>query len=459
MQIFVCLEVVPFRGVLQRILKFHKTITMNKLTLTSTLISTLILALTLTLPSFSQTSKKVLFLGNSYTYVNDLPTLLHDVALSAGDTVFFDSNSPGGYSFQMHTVDATSIAKIMMGGWDYVVLQEQSQMPSFPISQVQTETFPYARKLDSLINAYNPCAETVFYMTWGRKNGDASNCASWPPVCTYQGMDSLLKLRYSMMANDNQAILSPVGAVFHYIRDNYPLIELYQADESLPSAVDSFAADCCFYCSIFRKDPNLIHYQYTVTPTEFTQIIQAVKTVVYDSLINWNVGAYDPKAQFSTSAVGLNVQFYNLSTFADSYLWDFGDANTSTLNQPLHTYAAYGTYSVLLNVFKCNQIDTLRQTISVVPISIDEAGGRAAFSLYPNPAKTHLTLSSPNLLTSQSKIIISDVSGRKLKEQIILTPEKNISIELNGLSNGMYFVSVLDEKQVLLMRKKMVVVL
>lgn len=173
-------------------------------------------------------SKKVLFLGNSYTGVNDLPNMLSDAAKSTGDTLLFDSNIPGGYTFKRHAGDVNSLSKIIQGGWDYVVLQEQSQYPSFPISQVQASVFPYARFLDSLIQAKNPCAETVFYMTWGRKNGDAGNCASWPPVCTYAGMDSLLNLRYNMMADDNNAILSPVGAVWKYIRQNHPLIELYQ---------------------------------------------------------------------------------------------------------------------------------------------------------------------------------------------------------------------------------------
>jgi hypothetical protein len=166
----------------------------------------------------------VLFLGNSYTYVNDLPKTIADMALSTNDTLIYDSNCPGGYTLQGHATNATSLNKIKQGNWDYVVLQEQSQYPSFPINQVETDVFPYAKLLDSLIHVSNPCAETVFYMTWGRKNGDASNCPSWPPVCTYNGMDSLLRLRYETMATSNKALLSPVSVVWKYLRTNNPLI-------------------------------------------------------------------------------------------------------------------------------------------------------------------------------------------------------------------------------------------
>ena len=74
--------------------------------------------------TFAQSStQKVLFLGNSYTSVNNLPQMLKDAALSVNDTVIYDGNTPGGYTFQGHSTNATSLSKIMMGAWDYVVLQ------------------------------------------------------------------------------------------------------------------------------------------------------------------------------------------------------------------------------------------------------------------------------------------------------------------------------------------------
>ena len=172
---------------------------------------------------------RVLFIGNSYTAVNNLPQLTADCALSigfAGMPVEVASSTPGGTTFQMHTTNATSQSLINQGNWDYVVLQEQSQLPSFPDGQVAAECFPFAAQLNDQILTVDSCTETVFYMTWGRQNGDASNCASWPPVCTYEGMDSLLNLRYRQMAIDNHAILSPVGALWKYIRTTYPEINL-----------------------------------------------------------------------------------------------------------------------------------------------------------------------------------------------------------------------------------------
>src|SRR5688500_19934407 len=132
----------------------------------------------------AQITRKVLFLGNSYTAFNNLPQLVHDVALSAGDTLVFDSHTPGGYQLIDHSLDATSRNKIMAGGWNYVVIQGQSQEPIIASTQFTNG----GMALYTLIKQYNPCAVTVPYMTWGRKNGDAVLCPDYSALCTYQGL-------------------------------------------------------------------------------------------------------------------------------------------------------------------------------------------------------------------------------------------------------------------------------
>src|SRR5687768_9801936 len=101
-------------------------------------------------------TKRALFIGNSYTAAYDLPMMVSQMAASVGDSLYYDSNALGGYTLNGHSTNTVTLNKIGAGNWDYVVLQEQSQMPSFPISQVEANVFPYAKKLDSIINLYNP---------------------------------------------------------------------------------------------------------------------------------------------------------------------------------------------------------------------------------------------------------------------------------------------------------------
>lgn len=228
---------------------------------------------------------RVLYIGNSYIGVNDLPSLIKDIVKAAGDTIEYSASTPGGCTFQQHLNQ--SISLIQQGDWDYVVLQEQSQLPSFPENQFMQESYPYAQQLCEQVRLYNPEAKIVFYMTWGRKNGDAMNCQYFPPLCTYEGMDSLLYHRYMMMAEDNDAYVSPVGYVWRYFRKNYPQIELYQSDESHPSLVGSYIAAFCFYTLIYEKDPFNFSFNSSIDQTVMDTIQSTVSRLVYDSLYKW----------------------------------------------------------------------------------------------------------------------------------------------------------------------------
>jgi PKD repeat protein len=399
----------------------------------------------LPLCSFAQSTKRVLFLGNSYTAVNNLPQLIANFALAHGDTLIFDSNTPGGHTFQGHCGNATSLSKIAQGGWDYVVLQEQSQLPSFPINQVQTSVFPYAKKLDSLNLAANPCGESMFYMTWGRKNGDASNCANWPPVCTYQGMDSLLALRYTMMANDNEAELSPVGAVWKKIRATFPGIELYQSDESHPSEAGSYAAAVCFYTMIFKEDPSLIVYNYTLNATDAQNIRNIVKQLVFNQLGNWNSGISDPQADFSFTQVNTyTYQFNSQSQNAVDLLWNFDDGNTDITASPTHTFAGAGTYNVQLTATKCGRQNTIIKPITIPAVNLNEQTIDNHAIIYPNPTSGNFALEW-NVQFMQ--IQITDIYGKLMLTKKADSPKTWIDIE--DLPTGTYIIkAVSGEKQI-----------
>lgn len=388
-------------------------------------------------------TKRALFIGNSYTGVNNLPQMIANVANSMGDTLIFDSNTPGGYRFINHITNNATLSKIQQGNWDYVILQEQSQAPSFPPSQVELTVFPFARALDSTINIHNQCAETVFYMTWGRKNGDANNCVNWPPVCTYAGMDSLLNLRYRMMSDSNNAILSPVGAVWKYIRTNFPNIELYDPDESHPSVRGTYAAACCFYTTLFRKDPTNITFNAGITASDAANIRLAVKEVVFNNFADWHIGEYDVKADFSYNInTSPTVDFINSSQNATSFLWFFGDGDSSSIENPTHTYSIPGNYTVTLIATKCGLSDTLVQMVNLIPQNVKAINAESKFTIYPNPTTNNISLK----LKENGKFTykIYNLKGQQIKKGELSNSENLINIE--SLTSGSYLIELFNGK-------------
>lgn len=365
-----------------------------------------------------QEGVRVLFVGNSYTEVNSLPQMVQQVAESMGETVEWQSNTPGGCTFRQHCSNR-SMELVRQGGWDYVVLQEQSQLPSFPQEQVESEVFPYAGRLVDSVYRYSPCAEPVFYMTWGHKDGDARNAPYFPVLGTYEGMDSMLCLRYMFMAQSFDASLCPVGRVWRRLREQHPEVELYQSDGSHPSVAGSYAAACAFYTMFFRRDPDSIVYAAGLDAAVAQTIRGAVHDVVFEDLVSWRRPC--PEARFevrSPDGDSLRREFVSFSLHADSLLWLFGDgaelATASTDSVAGHRFAEGGTYEVSLVARRHCMADTLALTVEVPadsagpsPVGVVPAEGVAAPRVYPNPVSGRLTIDGPDVVSVE----VYDPSG------------------------------------------------
>ncbi len=384
--------------------------------------------------SFAQ-PVKVLFLGNSYTAVNALPNLVYQFSLSKGDTIITGSNTPGGYTFELHTTDSTSLAKIYSEQWDYVVLQEQSQLPSFPPSQVAQEVYPFATMLDSMIHDNNSCSETVFYMTWGRKNGDASNCAGYPPVCTYEGMQARLRESYLAMGMQNNATVSPVGAAFSYVRSLNPSFDLYSPDESHPSIYGSYLAACVFYATIFHKNPEGSIFYSQIGQQDASFLQSAAKAVVIDSIGTWYQYGNIPLANFNTTINNNMVHFNNTSIHANNFSWNFGDGGTATNVNPNHTYAQAGSYLVTLTVTSACKSAVFSDSVYVGTTSLNQPISNC--SIFYNYNSESL---ESNCISKINSVSIFDLRGKLVLDKEIVEQSKSIHLNLDGVAPGLYLL-------------------
>ncbi len=183
---------------------------------------------------------RVLFIGNSYTSVNNLPAMVQSLAVAAKENRKFEfvAVTPGGYSFQQHHDQDKSqaLARIAEGGWDFVVLQEQSQMPfMYPKT-----TLNYGAKLGELIKAQK--ATPLLYLTWARENQPENQAA--------------LTKTYTELAKTLNAPIAPVGVAWEAAREQRKNLALYQKDQSHPSAPGSYLAACVFYATFYDKSPQ-----------------------------------------------------------------------------------------------------------------------------------------------------------------------------------------------------------
>lgn len=201
-----------------------------------------------------QDSIRVLFIGNSYTYYNNMPAMVDSIAKSQKKALAISRIVKGGEKIAGHLKNKKLHETLKKGGWDFVVVQEQSSMPSYPTHEVARTTYKAAHTLDSLILAGSPKAKVIFYMTWGHKYGSQKPYDGYYPLnSTYEGMQERLITSYLEMAYDNDALCAPVGMAWREIRREHPELQLYKPDCSHPSELGSYLVANVIYTTMFPK--------------------------------------------------------------------------------------------------------------------------------------------------------------------------------------------------------------
>lgn len=395
----------------------------------------------------------VLFLGNSYTAQNQLPNKFKELALSAGDTVHVDSNTPGGYTLGVpgnaHLYNTNSLDLINEGIWDFVVLQDQSQMPTIPYYR-DNYTFPAADSLNTIILHANGCAKTVFYMTWGRKYGGQQCINSYcSPVFTdYFHMQDSLESAYMHMAVSNDAYCAPVGKSWSNSIANGDPIELFASDASHPSLAGTYLAACTFYATIFNKSPVGIEYTAGLSFADAEYLQQVAAYTVLGDPGQWNI--FPPElyaTSFTYEINGTFGHFTNTTTpDASVYLWDFGDpasgnTNTSSMENPNHIFSGAGNFTVTLLAGDSCRHDIFQDSLTVITIGITEEE-EDMIHIYPNPATDVLNIKLGGK-SGAIRYVISGLNGRKLLEGLLSSESGKTQIKgLSEFASGIYLLSL-----------------
>lgn len=151
-----------------------------------------------------------------------------------------------------------------------------------------------------------------------------------------------------------------------------------------------------------------------------------------------------PSAEFTFDGNNYTVNFNNSSLNADSYLWDFGDGESSIQNNPSHVYAEPGTYTVTLEAhyMECSDIVTHNILLPLVGIGEQYNINPAVILIFPNPTTGIVYLSSKVTLSGKPSIKVIDTNGKTLfyrSFEKILENEYQ-KIDLSQLEKGIYFL-------------------
>jgi len=217
---------------------------------------------------------RVLFIGNSYTKSNDLPEQFAELARAGGHRVEVGMAAKGGWDLADHVQSEETHAALDSKKWNFVVLQEQSWIPS--VKQVrEQEMYPAARELVREIKGLG--ATPVFFITWARRDGLPE-----AGMDDYESMQVQTNLGYKEIADELDALLAPVGPAWLTAVKGHPEVSLWQGDGSHPSKQGTYFAACVFYATFFHESPKGLSY-YADLSEENAKLIQAI---VSDAVLN-----------------------------------------------------------------------------------------------------------------------------------------------------------------------------
>ena len=198
----------------------------------------------------------ILFIGNSYTYFFDLPSLFASLCRANGHDVRVDSVTAGGR--ELHECLTEFYSDLNVGDplgkkiselleeveYDVLILQEQSCLPYHNPELF----FAGAVGLSTIIGAWR----TILYATWGRMDGSEDlDYFGWTRLSMTKGLyDS-----YCHAAQLVHGEVSPVGLCFAKAVETTPEIDLYDPDKSHPSYAGSCVAALCHYKTVFGEMP------------------------------------------------------------------------------------------------------------------------------------------------------------------------------------------------------------
>lgn len=178
---------------------------------------------------------RVLFVGNSLTYYNELPLMLKAIAAQAGIEVDIRAVTIGGASLQDHYRDRTALAEIARGHYQLVILQ---QGPS-SLAEGQEHLLEWSQRFSSAIRASG--ARPALYMVWPERERFA-----------YFGA---VHMSYRNAALAVGGMFIPAGDTWLHVWQSDPGLALYGPDQFHPSVLGSYAAALSMFCELFRQSP------------------------------------------------------------------------------------------------------------------------------------------------------------------------------------------------------------
>ena len=201
--------------------------------------------------TFISGQEKILFIGNSFTFYWNLPSLVESMAKEKGISLDIYQSTAGSATLKDHWDGKRGLSSkniIVNNDFSAIILQDHSTSPLLKTN----ESKEYFNRFIKLIN--NKKSEVIIYGTW-------TYLANPLIGKSFKGIDPI---QYALkpIAEKTNSKLAPVGTAFRIFQERHPEISVFTSDNKHPSPVGTYLAACVFFKMITGESPLGLERRY-----------------------------------------------------------------------------------------------------------------------------------------------------------------------------------------------------
>ena len=378
---------------------------------------------------------RVLFIGNSFTAVENVPGLTQGLAMADGKHMEILVHAPGGVSVgdvaqgaMAHMNNPIVFDLIRNNKIDYLVLQDNQgrfvDEGRFPDPTRSKVVEGHMKIRDSMAH-YHPCAQMIFFAGWALKN-------CWPDVgdgekCITNIYDNYLRLNGMM-----NEIVSPIGLAWLRSIDSMPGVDLWSPDEAHQSREGAFLTAATIFTTLYRINGEHISFDAGIDPATARRMRLIAYETVMDSIAPTGLQNFVPHLDYDGTNLIASAGFANYAWYRNDTL----EGNTTTNSYTpatagTHCYHVVGTNNdgcKQLSAANCMEVTTGLPIVKPIKLSVS-----------PNPASNNLSISTGKEGSSKQYAIVNAIG------KVVASGHFNSAdtqLDIRALPAGIYLCKV-----------------
>lgn len=375
---------------------------------------------------------RILFIGNSFTYGNNMPQMVKAFADSAKLPVIIGMHAPGGVSVgdinqgtMAHMNNPALYQIIRSRKWDFAVIQDNQgrfvrDSAQFPGSSLVVEG--HIKLMDS-IRANNSCAKVILFGGWAFKNGS-------PPFGN-TGIEMIQRIltNYCVLNDTMKEVVSPIGEAWIKAVKRLPSVNLWDVDDAHPSYAGSYLTASTIFSTIFNLSAKTLSYTGGLAPATAYNLRCFADTSVFSAAfhVRYNLGAIKRVSPEYNSSGELFVP----GSYLDC-VWYRNDAlvgSSQALPVPMN-----GNYHAIVREQDGCFVKTCKY--AELMTSLNKKAFAETLRIFPNPSNTgFVTIRAPEHAVEE--VVLFNSSGVQQNVEIIFG-SSGIRVSTAGLKPGCY---------------------